>query len=103
MNFTILRIRQYSVLNGRACENHVHHVISLKKKTIHRCIGHTYYYIHPEKMKQIVKERDGQVLCNYFGSEKYRKKLQEMMEMEKKRIFEELPAGKFQLFPIQSS
>lgn len=68
----------------------------LPTKTVCRSVGH--YFVHPEKMKQIVKERDAQAMCNYFASEKYRRKIQEVVEMQKRMLFDELPEGIMSLF-----
>lgn len=84
-------IRQLSVCAVRSRDFQIKCSKLHPLKTVSRSLG--YYCIHPEKMRQIVKERDAQALCHYFDSEKYKRKIQEMVEMQKKMVFEELPEG----------
>lgn len=47
------------------------------------------FHIHPEKLKQIMKERDGQSLCQYYDSHGYKMKAVDFVE-EQNRVINEL-------------
>lgn len=67
-------------------------------KIFARTIG--YYSIHPEKMRQLLRAKDAHAVCNYIASEKYKKKLQEMVEKQKRKVFDEFPEGIYNNVPI---
>lgn len=48
----------------------------------------SYFHVHPEKLKQVIKERDGQTLCSYYDSDIYKMKAVGMVE-EQNRVLDE--------------
>lgn len=43
------------------------------------------FCIHPEKLKQIIKEKDAHIFCNYLSKEGYKKRKRCLMIMERKK------------------
>lgn len=50
-----------------------------------------YHFSHPERVKQFIRARDGYKVCNYIDSERYKKKIQEEVELQTKIVFEKMP------------
>lgn len=52
------------------------------------------FCIHPEKLKQIIKEKDAHIFCNYLSKEGYKKRKRCLMIMErKKKLMQAANAG----------
>lgn len=43
------------------------------------------FQMHPEKLKQIIREKDGQIFCNYLSREGLKKRKRCLMIMEKRK------------------
>ncbi|XP_030757006.1 uncharacterized protein LOC115882861 [Sitophilus oryzae] len=42
----------------------------------------SHFIVHPEKLKQVIKEKDAHMLCQFFDSEEYKRRVTEFLEMQ---------------------
>lgn len=55
---------------------------------------------HPEQLKQRLKERDAHMLCRFFDSEDYKRRVTEFLEMQGKMLANDTINGNLVLFSI---
>ncbi|XP_076254707.1 uncharacterized protein LOC143192857 isoform X1 [Rhynchophorus ferrugineus] len=53
----------------------------------------SHFAVHPEKLRQAVKERDAHMLCQFFDSDEYKKRVTEFLEMQSKILTRNSLAG----------
>lgn len=81
-----ISFRQYSVT---PLTKHANQVKSVNTDSTNPLVR--FHFSHPERVKQFVKARNGHIVCNYIDSERYKKHIQDKVELQKKIVFENFP------------